>query len=116
MARKRQYVPERGDFVWLDLRPPRGHQQTGHRPALVLTPKLYNRKTGLCIICPATRHAKGYPFEVINPHASDDASVILADHVRCVDWRARRAQLIHTVADDVLDEVVARLEALLIDP
>ena len=58
------YVPDRGDFVWINLNPPKGHEQAGHRPVLVLSPKSYNRKTGLCIICPVAGHAKGYAFEV----------------------------------------------------
>ena len=105
-----------GDFVWVDLNPRQGDEQSGHRPALVLSPKSYNQRTGLCILCPATRQNKGYPFEVACPTDDDPNGVMLADHVRSVDWRARRARLIDRVEQEVLDEVVARLEALIIDP
>ena len=110
------YVPVRGDLVWIDLNPHQGHEQAGHRPALVLSPKSYNRKTGLCVICPATRHSKGYAFEVTSRMPDGSDSVILADHVRCVDWRICHVRRIHQVPSEVLQEVIARLEALIIDP
>ncbi len=115
MARRR-YIPDRGDFVWIDLNPRAGHEQAGHRPALVLSPRSYNRKTGLCVVCPATRQAKGYAFEVVHAAAEQPEGVILADHVRCVDWRFRNAKLIQRVEANVLDEVVGKLEALIIAP
>ena len=113
---KRRYIPDRGDFVWVDLSPRQGHEQSGHCPALVLSPKSYNRRTGLCVLCPATRQVKGYAFEVANPTDSERDSVILADHVRCVDWRVRNANFIHRVRSEVLEEVIAKLDALIIDP
>jgi mRNA interferase MazF len=113
---KRRYIPDRGDFVWVDLNPRQGHEQSGHRPALVLSPKSYNRRTGLCVLCPATRQGKGYAFEVANPTDAEPHSVILADHVRCVDWRVRNVGFIHQVKSPVLDEVIAKLEALIIAP
>jgi len=110
------YVPDRGDLVWIDLNPRQGHEQAGHRPALVLSPKSYNRRTGLCLVCPATRQSKGYAFEVTTRMPDGSESVILADHVRCVDWRIRRVKRIQRIPSVVLQEVVARLEALIIDP
>jgi mRNA interferase MazF len=115
MARAK-YVPDRGDFVWLNLNPRTGHEQSGYRPALVLTPTTFNGKSGLCVVCPATSKPKGYPFEVPHPGADDPNTVILSEHVRCVDWRARGARFLHRVPQDVLDEVVARLDALIINP
>jgi mRNA interferase MazF len=107
------YVPDRGDFVWVDLTPPTGHEQSGRRPAVVLSPRSYNRKTGLCVICPATRQRKGYAFEVAVEHGPGDVSVVLADHVRNIDWRARNVERIRRLPKTVLDEVRARLAALL---
>ncbi|MCI0683135.1 MAG: endoribonuclease MazF [Gemmataceae bacterium] len=116
MSARASYVPERGDFMWISLRPTRGHEQAGHRPALVLSPKSYNRRTGLCVLCPSTRHAKGYAFEVRVSMPDGSESIVLADQIRCVDWRARKAEFIFRVAQDVVDEAVARLEALVIAP
>ena len=116
MSQRRPQAPDRGDFVWIDLSPRQGHEQAGRRPALVLSPKSYNRKTGLAIICPATRQAKGYAFEVEQVMPDGSPSIILADHIRCVDWRTRNIEFIHRVSSDVVDEVVARIEALVITP
>lgn len=113
---QRTYIPERGDFIWVNLNPRQGHEQAGHRPALVLSPKSYNRKTGLCVLCPATRHAKGYAFEVLLTQADGSQSVILADHVRNIDWRAREVRTIFSVPSEIVEEVVAKLEALIIGP
>lgn len=110
----RSYIPDRGDFVWIDLFPRTGHEQSGRRPALVLSPKSYNRKSGLCLVCPATRQAKGYAFEVLFADEKNQQSVILADHVRSVDWRARRVEFYQKVARAVLEETVAKLEALIV--
>ena len=117
MKRKPQnYVPDRGDFVWVSLSPTSGHEQAGRRPALVVSPQSYNRKTGLCVLCPATRQAKGYAFEVTITDTSGVTSVVLADHLRNVDWKARKIQFIHRVSDSELAEVVARIDALLVSP
>ncbi|MCU0708139.1 MAG: type II toxin-antitoxin system PemK/MazF family toxin, partial [Pirellula sp.] len=90
------------------------------RPALVISPKSYNRKTGLCVLCPATRQAKGYAFEVPihsgSGSGSGASSVVLADHLRNIDWKAGSIQFIHRVDDSELAEVVARIEALLVTP
>ena len=114
--KRRAYIPERGDLVWITLHPTAGHEQTGRRPALVVSPKSYNRRTGLCILCPATRQQKGYAFEVVISNPDGSSSVVLADHLRNVDWRARKVELIHRVPDTVLKSVVARIEALIVSP
>ena len=112
----RVFIPDRGDFIWITLNLTLGHEQSGRRPALVLSPKEYNRKTGLCVICPATRQQKGYGFEVATAGPDGEVSVILADHLRNVDWRIRKVRKIYRVSSEVLDGVVARIEALLISP
>ena len=79
----------------------------------MLSPRIYNAKSGLALACPITNRAKGYPFEVAVPAGSGPAGVILADHVKSVDWRARRAEKLGRCASEVVDEVRARLAALL---
>lgn len=83
------WVPDAGDIVWLNFDPQAGHEQAGHRPALVLSPASYNRPSGLMLCVPMTTREKGYPFEV--PIAGKRGGVALADQVRSVDWRARKA-------------------------
>ncbi len=113
---RRLFVPDRGDLIWITLNPVAGHEQAGRRPALVLTTVSYNRKTGLCVLCPATRQKKGYAFEVTTAGPAGEVSVLLSDHLRNVDWRARKAELMYRVAPEILDAVIARVTALLISP
>jgi mRNA interferase MazF len=109
------YVPERGDIVWLVFDPQMGREQAGRRPAVVLSPKSYNAKVGLAICCPITNQAKSYPFEVPLPAGGDVTGVILADHVRSVDWKGRQASFIAPLPVELLNEVLDRIEALLRD-
>jgi len=104
-------TPDAGDIVWMRFSPQAGHGRPGHRPALVLSPASYNRKTGLMVCCPMTSQLKGYPFEVVVTQAPPSA--ILADQVKNVDWRARGAIRKGRVADSVLEEVRAKLRALI---
>lgn len=85
----RRYVPEAGDIVWLRFDPQAGHEQAGHRPAVVISPSAYNGKTGLMLCCPMTTQVKGYPFEV--PIAGRRTGVVLADQIKSLDWVARKA-------------------------
>ena len=104
-------VPQAGDIVWLNFTPQAGHEQAGHRPALVLSPKAYNQKTSLMICCPITTQIKGYPFEVLI--SGEPESVILADQVKSLDWRSRKAKRKGTVSADELAEVRAKIIALI---
>lgn len=106
-------APDRGDIVSLQFDPRRGREQAGRRPALVLSPRSYNAKVGLAILCPVTSHRKGYPFEVALPLGMKTKGVILADHVKSLDWQAREARMIERVSPSVLTEVLAKLELLL---
>jgi mRNA interferase MazF len=105
-----RYVPEAGDIVWLNFTPQAGHEQAGHRPALVVSPSAYNGKTGLMICCPMTTQIKGYPFEVLI--AGSPSSVVLADQIKSLDWRVRRAKRKGRVSVDELAEVRAKIMAL----
>ena len=112
MARK-AYVPDRGDVVWIALNPQAGHEQAGRRPAVVVSPRSYNGKVGLGLFCPITSQAKGYPFEVALPAGLQVTGVVLADQVKSLDWRARRAQLVARLPDEAIAEVIGKLSALL---
>ena len=105
------YVPDIGDIVWLEFDPQAGHEQAGHRPALVLSPKKYNGLRGMMICCPMTSKIKGYPFEVIESHTPPSA--VLADQVKSLDWKARRASKKGKISQAALAEVQAKLRALL---
>ena len=107
-----RFVPDRGDICWLDFNPQAGHEQAGRRPALVITPRAYNVKTGLLIACPITNHSKAYPFEVALPGGWAVTGVILSDHVKSFDWKARRAVFACRVSNDIVADVLAKLTAL----
>ena len=109
----RAYIPDAGDLVWLTFDPQAGHEQRGRRPALILSPRAYNSKARLAIACPITSQVKGYPFEVPLPAGGKISGVILADHVKNVDWQARRVAFEAKVPADILTDVRERLRALL---
>lgn len=106
-------VPDAGNLVWLSFTPQVGREQAGRRPALVLSPRPYNAKVGLCLVCPVTHQSKGYAFEVALPDGPPVKGVVLADHIRSADWQGRGSDHIATVPDEVLDEVRAKLKPLL---
>ena len=106
-----RYVPDTGDIVWLQFDPQAGHEQAGHRPALVLSPVTYNKTRGMMICCPMTSQIKGYPFEVVVSQAPP--SVILSDQIKSLDWKAREAKKKGSVSTAVIDEVRAKVGALL---
>ncbi len=104
------YVPEAGDIVWLQFSPQAGHEQAGHRPAVVLSPATYNR-IGLMLCCPLTTKIKGYPFEVLL--AGDKPGAALADQLKSLDWRARGAQRKGKVTDIELADIRAKARSLI---
>ena len=106
------YIPERGDAVWLLFDPLAGHEQAGRRPAVVISPKAYNAKSSLCLVCPITSKMKGYPFEVPLPSKLPIQGVILSDQIKSLDWRAREAEFICSVPSATIEEVTARLKPL----
>lgn len=111
----RRYIPARGDAVWITLNPQAGHEEAGRRPAVVLSPSAYNGKVGLAILCPITSQVKGYPFEVTIPSGSKLAGVVLADQVKNLDWRVRKAEFICKLPRKTTDEVLQKLGTLLAD-
>ena len=113
MVSSRTYLPQRGDVVWITLNPQAGHEQAGRRPAVVLSPRTYNSKTGLAILCPVTGQIKGYPFEVLLPAGLPVTGAILSDQVKSLDWRARNAELIDTLPPETISELLEKLGSLL---
>lgn len=109
----RRYVPEAGDVAWLEFDPQAGHEQAGRRPALVISPASYNGRTGLMVCCPLTTQIKGYPFEV-RVDVDGIGSAVLADQVKSLDWKVRRAKRKGAVPELVMADVRAKIKALLI--
>jgi mRNA interferase MazF len=107
------YIPDRGDAVWLVFDPQAGHEQAGRRPAIVLSPQAYNAKSSLSIVCPITSRVKGYPFEVTLPSNFPIQGVILSDQIKSLDWKVRKAEFIGPLPVSILDEVIAKLKSLL---
>ena len=110
---RRSFVPDRGNIVWLSFSPQLGREQAGRRPALVLSPRRYNEGVGLALVCPITSRIKGYPFEVPLSGVAPIACVVLADHLRSLDWRARQATVAGQAPPDAVSDVMAKLRPLI---
>jgi mRNA interferase MazF len=107
------YTPERGDIVWITLNPQARHEQAGRRPALVISPRAYNDIVGLALLCPITSHIKGYPYEVLLPDNLPIRGVILSDQVKNLDWKARQVEWIGALPEEIVTEVLLKLNTLL---
>ena len=108
----KRYIPSQGDVVMLQFHPQRGREQAGMRPAIVLSPEKYNAKVGLMLACPITTHAKGYPFEVALPAGMKTHGVVLADHIKSLDFGARGARFVERMPRETLKQVLQRLSLL----
>jgi mRNA interferase MazF len=107
------YCPDRGDIIWIDFTPKAGHEQPGKRPAIVLSPFAYNKAIGLMLCCPITSKEKGYPFEAKIPEGYQLSGVVLSDHVRSLDWKARAATFVSRAPRALTEDVLAKLQTLL---
>lgn len=108
------YIPDRGDLVWISFDPQAGREQAGHRPGLVLSRWQYNGPSGLALICPITSRVKGHTYEVLLPAGLAFTGVVLADHAKSQDWRARGAVFAGVAPPVVVAEVIRRLRTLLV--
>lgn len=108
-----KYVPARGDVIWLSFNPQSGHEQSGHRPAIVISSKEYNEKVGLALCCPITSKMKDYPFEVRIIIKNKIDGVILSDQIKSLDWRKREARYIGAASKETMNETVAKLSLLI---
>ena len=106
------YVPDEGDIIWLNFTPQSGHEQAGRRPAVVLSPKAYNRRTGLLICVPITNQIKGYPFEVLLT-GSGATGAALADQIKSIDWKVRQAERKGRATPVEITDIKAKIRALL---
>lgn len=109
----RPYCPEDGDLIWLDFDPQSGNEQAGRRPAIVLSPRKYNAKARLCVVCPITSRVKGYPFEVPLPEGGPVSGVVLSDQVKCLSWERRAARFAGRASMPLQQDVRAKMKALL---
>lgn len=108
-----EYVPRKGDFIAVSLDPQAGHEQRGRRPALVVSNDLFNRHTGLCLVCPVTNTRRDYPFHVSIPDNEDITGFIMVEQVKSIDFRSRKAKRIGKAPDQVLEEALALLDAVI---
>lgn len=108
-----RYVPDRGHIVWINFSPHLGHEQGFRRPAIILSPLAYNQKTSLAILCPITNQVKGYTFEVPLIESMKTTGAVIADHIKNLDWSATEAVFIEKAPDEVIDEVLAKIDVLI---
>ncbi|MBU0459008.1 endoribonuclease MazF [Patescibacteria group bacterium] len=107
------YVPSQGDIVFVQLDPQVGKEQRGRRPAVVISPKSYNKKVGLSLMCPITSRVKGYPFEVVLPPNAKTHGVIMVDQIKSQDWKARNTRFVEKLSDEALNNVIYQLMVLI---
>ena len=108
------YIPSRGDIVWLTFNPQIGHEQSGRRPAVVISPGIYNEKSGLGLSCPITSKIKGYPFEVQLPKTCPIQGVILSDQLKSLDWQVRNAEFVCKTPPEILKDLFNKLKTLIL--
>lgn len=106
------YVPDHGDLVWIDFHPQTGHEQSGHRPAIVLSPKLYNSKTGLGMFCPITSKIKNLVFEV-KIKTGKISGVILSDHIKNLDWTQRNIKYIGKANKEAIRQTINNINMII---
>ena len=111
-----RYIPKKGDFVFLTFNPQAGHEQQGRRPALVVSNTLFNRHTGLAMVCPITNTERNIPFHVEVPHESSLTGYIMVEQIKSVDYASRQVKFVEKAPGSVLDEVLSILDACLYDP
>lgn len=107
-------TPDRGDLVWLHFDPQTGREQAGRRLALVISPRSYNARVGLALLCPITSRVKDYPFEVALPEGGEVSGVIIADQIKSVDWRAREVERVAVAPGEVVREVLAKIRVIVL--
>jgi mRNA interferase MazF len=112
MVTEQSYCPDRGDIIWLSFNPQAGAEQSGRRPALVLSPELYNRRIGLVLVCPLTSRIKSYPFEVLLPEDLKISGAVLTDQIKSLDWKARQAEFVCKVPLAIIEDVLAKIATL----
>jgi mRNA interferase MazF len=113
VATQKGYVPDQGDVVWVNFNPQKGREQKDKRPAIVVSPQIYNKKSSLVLVCPITSQEKGYPFEVI-VRGKKVSGVVLVDQVRSIDWHARAVSFEEKISKEVLIEIQEKLCALIV--
>ena len=109
---KSNYVPEKGDLVWLNLDTQAGHEQKGRRPAICVSQAIYNKKIGLALFCPITSHIKGYPFEIVLDNHSINGC-ILSDQVKNLDWTQRNCTFIEKASEEEINTVVDNIKLMI---
>lgn len=112
-GKSKRYIPDRGDIVKLNFSPQEGHEQAGYRPAFILSPIRYNQLSSLALMCPVTNQSKGFPFEVTLIEGMKTTGVVLSDQVKSFDWQARQVKFVEKAPANLVDEVLAKIAALL---
>ena len=113
MPKRKNYIPEQGDLIWIEFNPQAGHEQAGLRPALVISPISYNGAVGLALMCPITSKVKGYPFEVVLSKKFKISGAILSDQIKNLDWRIRKAKYISRASAEIVKEVIEKIRAVI---
>ncbi len=105
------YIPRKGDLIAITFDPQSGHEQRGRRPALVVSKDLFNKHTGLCIVCPITNTRRDFPFHVEMPNDMEVTGFVMVEQIKSIDFRSRKAKYIGHISQHIMDEVLSLLDA-----
>lgn len=106
-----RYIPQKSDFISVTFDPQSGHEQKGRRPALVVSNYLFNKKTGLAIVCPLTTADRNFPFHAEVVGNPDVHGFVMAEQVKSIDYRSRRAKYLGKASNELIAHVLAILDA-----
>jgi mRNA interferase MazF len=105
------YIPQKGDYISIELDPQSGHEQKGRRPALVISKTEFNRRTGFAIVCPITRTERKFPFHIRIEGGAAVDGFVMVEQVKSIDFNSRGAKRIGGASDAVLEEALGLLDA-----
>jgi mRNA interferase MazF len=108
-----RYIPQKGDFITLSFDPQAGHEQKGRRPALVISNDLFNKHTGLAIVCPVTNTDRGFPFHLAVPSASSLTGFVMVEQVKSIDYSVRRAKFVERTPEEFVEDILDLINACL---
>lgn len=107
----KKYIPEQGDIVFLDFNPIKGHEQSGFRPAIVISTNVFNQNTKMVIVCPITSNEKEFPTHYILEDTKNIHGSVLCEHIRSIDYEIRNLKFVEKLSENDFISIITLLNA-----